>query len=416
MARRLGLVIVFLTSCAVDDAPLPGDELQFLRDPASGMCTPIEADSAATPSAPWAGWDACADPCAALDEPACSADRRCAPSYDPASRGYAGCDPVAVDGACLGLGEAACGATAGCQPVYAGEPCVCPDDPSFASCACPAMGEYRGCAAVPPPPAPDGCAGLDERACHAAWGCDPVYGGVPCECDDPSGACACPAIAVYQGCQRVLAGVCSGSAECPMGSHCSTEDGDCRPPAGCDDPAMACPAVCAGVCVPGPRIPSCFEARDEESCLGRGECEPVYVGQDCACDAGGCRCRTYTYESCRDRSVVCPAVLPSPVGSWRDGDGDGGIVDRTYHFEEGGAFKVVDEIAPCPPGAACVWEGIVVNGGRWEQRGETVVLGYGEPVQRWDGLRFPTELSVTACPERELVEIETGRAFRPQTP
>jgi hypothetical protein len=40
---------------------------------------------------------------------------------------------------------------------------------------------------------------------------------------------------------------CASSAECPVGAHCTTEDGVCNRPPGCK-PEDICPAVCYGTC------------------------------------------------------------------------------------------------------------------------------------------------------------------------
>src|SRR5207253_9917360 len=83
-------------------------------------------------------------------------------------------------------------------------------------------------------------------------------------------SCACPAIAQYQGCvvddNPPPPPSCTSDASCGAGSHCSTSDGDCRPPAGCG-PGQACPAVCTGICVP------------DSGCSSPADCNPGEVCQ-----------------------------------------------------------------------------------------------------------------------------------------
>lgn len=48
--------------------------------------------------------------------------------------------------------------------------------------------------------------------------------------------------------------------------------------------------------------------------------------------------------------------------------------ERRITFEEGGAFKAEDRVSPCPPGAQCIWSGIVDRSGRYEVRGGGIEL------------------------------------------
>src|SRR5262245_4990574 len=114
--RPLGLVIPLLllgAGCSIDDPPLD-NQLRFLRDPDSGMCVPIMASDNAE-SAPYAEWAPCENPCAGLDEMACSADPRCAPRFGESmcppnadcvpGHVFVACDPNPQPDECLGLDE-----------------------------------------------------------------------------------------------------------------------------------------------------------------------------------------------------------------------------------------------------------------------------------------------------------------------
>jgi hypothetical protein len=47
---------------------------------------------------------------------------------------------------------------------------------------------------------------------------------------------------------------------------------------------------------------------------------------------------------------------------------------RRVEFFADGRFAGVDEVAPCPPGARCVWSGIIRWQGRWSLEGRTVSI------------------------------------------
>lgn len=72
---------------------------------------------------------------------------------------------------------------------------------------------------------------------------------------------------------------------CPEGelpgvlNHCYT--GYCVPVAECPDPPPACEAIW-----------------DENACLARADCEPVYQGIDCVCGPDGCVCQDYVFQYC----------------------------------------------------------------------------------------------------------------------
>lgn len=64
---------------------------------------------------------------------------------------------------------------------------------------------------------------------------------------------------------------CYSSESCGEGFYCTTEDGDCLPPAGCEE-GEACPAVCTGRCKPV-EDPSCAAVLCAEGTICRdGEC------------------------------------------------------------------------------------------------------------------------------------------------
>ncbi|HEY0251387.1 MAG TPA: hypothetical protein VGC41_07650, partial [Kofleriaceae bacterium] len=56
----------------------------------------------------------------------------------------------------------------------------------------------------------------------------------------------------------------------------------------------------SGYCIPDAACEqrACEQLPDESSCISRSDCEPVYTGTDCTCDANGCTCASETYSRC----------------------------------------------------------------------------------------------------------------------
>jgi hypothetical protein len=65
--------------------------------------------------------------------------------------------------------------------------------------------------------------------------------------------------------------------------------------------------------------------------------------------------------------------------------------ERQLSFEEGGRFASLELVSPCPPGARCVWSGIVQRLGRYEQAGDRVKLVVDQPVDG-HGVPLPDEV------------------------
>jgi hypothetical protein len=53
------------------------------------------------------------------------------------------------------------------------------------------------------------------------------------------------------------------------------------------------------------------------------------------------------------------------VGAWENGSCGERKYRRRVELLAGGRFTAVDEVAPCPPGARCVWSGIIRWQGTW---------------------------------------------------
>ncbi len=93
--------------------------------------------------------------------------------------------------------------------------------------------------------------------------------------------------------------------------------------------------------------------------------------------------------------VEVPASSPTPaastavsasagtsrwVGTWTNGSCGERNYPRVIEIESGGSFRMTDRVSPCPPGARCVWSGLVVRKGSWTEAGGELRLGY-EPAE-----------------------------------
>ncbi len=59
------------------------------------------------------------------------------------------------------------------------------------------------------------------------------------------------------------------------------------------------------------------------------------------------------------------ATADGIVGAWENGSCGERKYRRRIELFAGGRFTAVDEVAPCPPGARCVWSGIIRWQGTW---------------------------------------------------
>ncbi|MEZ4404769.1 MAG: hypothetical protein R3B06_32565 [Kofleriaceae bacterium] len=157
---------------------------------------------------------------------------------------------------------------------------------------------FSGCVGVAPsgPVTGEACQGLDGYGCSRHNDCVAVYGGTDVPDDGYNGS------GVFISCeQEPNTQTCFSSADCADGYTCTTEQGDCLPPPGCDpSTGMACPAVCSGVCVPsggactavdcGPGF-HCEEVCSDtlpggggsDSPIGPGSCSATCIPDQTAC-------------------------------------------------------------------------------------------------------------------------------------
>jgi hypothetical protein len=68
------------------------------------------------------------------------------------------------------------------------------------------------------------------------------------------------------------------------------------------------------------------------------------------------------------------------LGSWVSASCGERKYERQLSFEAGNRFASLELVSPCPPGARCVWSGIVQRLGSYEQKGTRVGLVVDAPV------------------------------------
>ncbi|MGE0869660.1 MAG: hypothetical protein AB7P03_13930 [Kofleriaceae bacterium] len=251
------------------------------RDPWTGVCQDL-------------GWRDC--------------DSRCGPCDDVADQAFP--DWASCYGPCEGLAEGDCLATTACRAIY--------DVSGFTPA-------FFGCWGVAPSGPVEGgnCLALDAYECSrhddcAAFYYFPAYATL--------GSAGDVASTPFQYCAPEASPSCA-NVDCGPGSHCEQQ---CREElCGTDAP---CPMTCSAVCVPdvsscstidcdsgyecvevctgaGGTIPptcqaqcvpvtACEALTTEMECIARGDCRPVYDGQECTCYPNGCTCEILTYERC----------------------------------------------------------------------------------------------------------------------
>ena len=296
-------------------------EAQLLRDPQTGQCQDFG----------WTGPGPCDSECGPCDYPAAEPDSAQAfPSW-----GY--CESY-----CTGLDQDSCLATDGCRGIFA--------DGGLET------GTFQECWQTDQGGAPsiESCEGLDAYACSQQDSCiaqhqfpcggsgaDPIPGG-----GAPAPTCGAEAFVACHNETGDQPVGCYGDQDCGEGFSCNAAD-ICLPPPSdgdCDPSSGGCgvPAVCYGYCVADPVDPGecdgevfcdslpplceagstpgikdgcwtgqcidlslcpqteCAEIAGESMCVARADCDAFYVGVDCSCDANGCTCASWDYDSCNN--------------------------------------------------------------------------------------------------------------------
>lgn len=167
-------------------------------------------------------------------------------------------------------------------------------------------GECDPCGRCPPtdPQAPpdwgecqNACTGLDEATCLATDACRASYltacllGGCP---DDGYEYYACWAVAPAGytrggACEGLAAYDCSRHDDCVTRHVKITDCVDCT-----SDPTVGGFESCAAEPEP---VAECAELV-EADCVAREDCDPLYEGVDCTCEADVCSCADWVFTAC----------------------------------------------------------------------------------------------------------------------
>jgi hypothetical protein len=180
---------------------------------------------------------------------------------------------------CTGLDEATCLDTSGCRAGYVDGG----DDPDvFSDCW---MTDQGG-------PIQGDCTGLDAYSCSLHDDCKAIHTNA---CD-PNGDKLVPAcLGAFSQCQNETGGV---------------DPGNCFDEVLCDGPTPECPpntlpgvkdGCYTGFCIPLDQCESqvaCSAIGEEVACVGRADCTALYEGVNCSCDANGCDCVDWTFDTC----------------------------------------------------------------------------------------------------------------------
>jgi hypothetical protein len=171
-------------------------------------------------------------------------------------------------GQCEPFGGGGCGP---CEPCEGDNGAI---RPNWASCSSTCLGRPEaGCFATP------GCQA--EYLDASYWGCFPVepYGSTPTTTD----------------CTQLDAYTCSQNDTCveiyTSDTTSTTKTATKFARCAAENPLPPPP--------PPPPPPACDTLTTEMDCTARGDCDAVYNGYDCVCDASGCVCKTEVFAFCQ---------------------------------------------------------------------------------------------------------------------
>ncbi len=92
-----------------------------------------------------------------------------------------------------------------------------------------------------------------------------------------------------------------------------------------------------------------------------------------------------------------PTAAPSTelVGTFASPSCDKRTYAREITFGKDGKFSAQDLVSPCPPGARCVWSGILARAGTFSLAGSTVTLTVTEGADSKPGSPLPATMTFT---------------------
>ncbi|MEO6775511.1 MAG: hypothetical protein ABI467_21295, partial [Kofleriaceae bacterium] len=303
-------------------------------------------------------WGQCNSACDGLDENSCIETTGCHAAYlattqgetGPTTTSFLGCWATATGQAtlpptaCAGLDAQTCSERDYCSMVYTSNMVSAQQ---FGSCVaethsgcgvdigCP-MGSH--CEQQCEPCNSMGCQDACNPTCVPDTGCDQIDCGAGYECVESCTGTTCGVACVPSGhdpgqCTGQLscnhapptcpanttAGIANGcwTGYCIPNAACGSQDpGDCYATVTCNSAPPSCPSgtlpgiangCWSGYCIPtaGCELAACETLGTEAACDARGDCLPIYTGNDCTCTmTNGCTCATETYAKCE--SVMMP--------------------------------------------------------------------------------------------------------------
>ena len=170
-------------------------------------------------------------------------------------------------------------ATGQCETFGGGPPCDTQCGPCPAQVGAPAQPDWGSCFGP--------CESLTEQQCLATASCHATY-------QDDSAAAP-----VFWGCWDVppsgaIQGACAGldAQTCSEHDDCaSIYTGPVNQPPGFVPSFERCASETPQA--------ACATLTTEAACKARSDCDAIYDGSNCTCDANGCTCQTLTYSHCQ---------------------------------------------------------------------------------------------------------------------
>lgn len=289
-----------------------GDEPSGLEEPSDDQAEPY----------PMPTWGACESQCTGLNEGSCLATDDCRGIYASDDGGspalFLECWATDTTDAglfeCEGLDAFRCSTSDHCIAVHQSDCAMgkpSPDIPDgFDKVDC-APAEFLSCHNEGP--VPEGCYSDNDcgasETCNAAEVCLPPSG-------DGAGDAVCYGYCVPNACPPIDVDCPDNTVKvCPQDA-CEA-DCTCEPidPGECDGEVLclAAPPLCeegstpgiangcwTGECIPLSSCPdfACEDIDGESMCIARADCNAYYVGDDCSCNASGCTCADWNFDSC----------------------------------------------------------------------------------------------------------------------
>ncbi len=113
----------------------------------------------------------------------------------------------------------------------------------------------------------------------------------------------------------------------------------------------------------------------------------------------------------QERSAAEPGE-PGLLGAWENSSCGERKYRRRIEFFADGRFSALDEVAPCPPGAQCVWSGILRWQGSWKLDGDLVQLEL-KPIEGERPLENPPDAFVVLGRDPYSIGEKTGELVCP---